>query len=553
MLAKRRSGVDNRVMFIKKLIALVFLFAALCSFAAQKKEIVVVAVEKSPDSVKLAKAYCDARGIPQSRILLLDIEEQVNISRENYNDKIARPIFDFLRSEKLIDVSGSPEKFQDALVTAVRLDHLVLCRPLPYRISATPLPDGEKLPPINDSASVDSELTLLLRGNYELKGISRNPNFGGDVKQGSHKFFSLLSVARLDGVSFEAAHNLYKTALAAERDGLRGTAVVDMGFKFKEGEAWLERAGKIVERMGFETSWEKTARLRSFRDRHDAPAFYFGWYASSAYAYFADKDFNFAPGASALHIFSFSASNLRSQTDWIGALAARGASASFGTINEPFLSGFYRPDVYAALLARGFDTGEAALCSMPTLSWKGAFLGDPLFMPFTVSLDEQIKRIDEGNVDALSQYSVIRKMNLLNFGEGADVALAFGQKYVGKLGEDFALNWKLSQCHQAAGRNEDAIKFAKVALVGAKKNFANYGLAFEILQYLDSQNLKDETVAEYMYLVDSQWKGRNRYLKDVLPALLKDVRFPDDAKSRYEARNLELNPPPKPKEEPAKN
>ena len=533
-------------------LAAFFVLPFLCALAAAApKNVLVLANRNSADSMRLARDYCLARSIPEDFILAVETPDAADISRPDYDAKIARPLFDFAIQKGLVRTAGGEKAFGKALVLSTDIDYVVLCSNIPIRIRETPKPAGQKLPQAGmDIASVDSELAMLLRGGYELKGFVKNPSYGPDAVPGAYKALSLVAVARLDGPDYDSARNLYMQAAAAERDGLRGRAYIDKSLKYPAGDKWLDNAGKILSKLGYDVSEEPTPRLMSFTDRMDALAFYFGWYSSAAWGYFSDPAFRMAPGASALHIYSYSARALRyppARGFWTPSLVETGAAAAFGNVDEPYLSGTHRPDVYCALLARGFEAGEAALCSIPVLSWKGIFLGDPLYRPFKVSLEEQLARIDRGVTDALSQYSVVRKMNLLDSSEGREAARAFGLRYLEALPENWALKWKLSRYFQDAGDDEKAISFARGALDGAKGSFSNYGLAFEILRYMDSKGLSAETVPEYEYLLDSAWEGHDKYLKDVLPKLLGRVKFPDAAKARYEAGNLKLNPPSEPK------
>lgn len=216
----------------------------------------------------------------------------------------------------------------------------------------------------------------------------------------------------------------------------------------------------------------------------DAPAFYFGWYTFRPCGYFAEKGFSFPRGASALHIYSFSASDMLNAANWTPAFVSKGAAAVFGNVYEPYLGGTHHPHVYALALARGMSSGEAATAAMPFLSWQGVFVGDPLFKPFKTGLDAQMRAIDSGSADALSQYSVIRAMNRIAREKGAAAAFDFGSKYVGKF-PDGALLWKLSQTAAAEGNSAESVRLASDALGrDLYSEASNRGLAMEICRYL---------------------------------------------------------------------
>jgi tetratricopeptide (TPR) repeat protein len=89
------------------------------------------------------------------------------------------------------------------------------------------------------------------------------------------------------------------------------------------------------------------------------------------------------PGAFAYHLHSFSAAALRTTNqNWTGALLARGATVSMGTVHEPYLAG--TPDIgvfTARFMVQEFSFGEAAYASQNVLSWQTTVVGDPLYRP----------------------------------------------------------------------------------------------------------------------------------------------------------------------------
>lgn len=69
---------------------------------------------------------------------------------------------------------------------------------------------------------------------------------------------------------------------------------------------------------------------------------------------FAEEGFRFKPGAIAAHIHSFSASTLRDPVaGWCGPLLERGASATLGTVYEPYLMLTTHPDKFQSRLMKG--------------------------------------------------------------------------------------------------------------------------------------------------------------------------------------------------------
>jgi tetratricopeptide (TPR) repeat protein len=89
------------------------------------------------------------------------------------------------------------------------------------------------------------------------------------------------------------------------------------------------------------------------------------------------------PGAFAYHLQSFSAQTLRSTTHaWCGPLLAKGATATMGCVDEPYLEGTPNVAIFFARWLSGFSFGEAAYAAQETLSWQTTVIGDPLYRPF---------------------------------------------------------------------------------------------------------------------------------------------------------------------------
>ena len=73
-----------------------------------------------------------------------------------------------------------------------------------------------------------------------------------------------------------------------------------------------------------------------------------------------------------------------------GLLVACGVAATVGNVFEPYLQLTHRPDLLLRALVRGHNFGDAAYYALPVLSWQAIALGDPLYRPFRVTLDDQL-------------------------------------------------------------------------------------------------------------------------------------------------------------------
>src|SRR2546422_4372969 len=118
------------------------------------------------------------------------------------------------------------------------------------------------------------------------------------------------------------------------------------------------------------------------------------------------------PGAIAYHLHSFSAATIRSRTaHWVGPLLDKGATATVGSVEEPYLGGTLDvPAFFGRLIALGFSFGEAAYGAMNVLSWQTTVVGDPLYRPFGKDAAELHKEL-LNRKNPLVEWSVLRAIN----------------------------------------------------------------------------------------------------------------------------------------------
>jgi len=124
-------------------------------------------------------------------------------------------------------------------------------------------------------------------------------------------------------------------------------------------------------------------------------ALYYGWYTDKIAGPFTQPDFQFTPGAVAVHIHSFSASTLHDENAGLaGPLLAKGAAATIGNVYEPYLQLTAHLDVLNDRLLHGFTFAESAYMASPVLSWMSVMVGDPLYRPYAawLGLDEKTEK-----------------------------------------------------------------------------------------------------------------------------------------------------------------
>lgn len=389
------------------------------------RRVVILANSRQAESVKLAEFYAEKRGVPRANIVALPLPEEESITWRQFIDQVYQPVQDELHQRGWIEGTASNllDRYGRRRYAFIghHISFLVVCRGVPLRIYNDPTliapapASGRKVAEEfnKNEGAVDAELSLLAMGNYEITGLAGNPLF---AQQGLLTLEAALvvKVSRLDGPDWADARRLVESALTAERQGVMGRYYIDLqGGPSPEGDQWLESAGTQLAGLGFDGDTEKTGATLGPAARFDAPVFYFGWYRGDLAGPMATQNFAFPPGAVAMHIHSYSASTLRSATQaWCGPLVARGVAATVGNVFEPYLGFTHRPNLLLRALAQGKNFGDAVYFSLPALSWQAVAIGDPLYRPFKVSLEEQEKM--SGSLPrSLAPYVVMRRANLL--------------------------------------------------------------------------------------------------------------------------------------------
>lgn len=378
---------------------------------------------RQPESVALGEFYAGQRGIPSANLIALPLPGEETITWRAFIDQVWQPLQDRLLVHEWLE--GVAGESLDTLgrrrvsVLGHRLAYLVVCRGVPLRIWHDPLLAGAPAqaarvpePFRTNQGAVDSELSLLAAGAYDINSLAPNPLFGRD-RPADLNGELIIKVARLDGPTFADARRLVTSALAGEQEGLAGRYYVDLKGPHGDGDRWLEAAQQRLDELGFDGDAESTSATFGPAARFDAPVFYFGWYAGSLNGPFVREGFAFPPGAIALHIHSSSATTLHSAGEgWAGPLVARGVAATVGNVFEPYLQFTHRPDILLRQLADGATLGDAAYAALPALSWQAILLGDPLYRPFAVPLEEQLQKLAQLS-PALAPHVAIRESRRL--------------------------------------------------------------------------------------------------------------------------------------------
>jgi uncharacterized protein (TIGR03790 family) len=395
-------------------------FVTIPAQALEPNEILIIANSDVPASVRIARYYSAKRNVPQDNLLALPLGNTLSdtISRANYEKSLAEPIRNKLSDPNFADkirclltTYGVPIKvtgrgrlknYEDKLPELERLienekTKLERLKLFSTANSAKQIKETKirldrqqsEVKWINGketNASVDSELSMVQFGNYELYQWQPNPLKG--LSDWDHK---TLMVSRLDGPSESIAIGLIDKAVAAEHTGLNGVVYIDARgiadeknpYAYGHYDQSLRDLAIVVKlRTNLPVKEENTPRLF---EPNECPrtAIYCGWYSLEKYI----DAFEFVDGAVGFHISSYEAIDLRDpdSTQWCPSMLKHGITATIGAVAEPYLTAFPEPNVFFAELINGSCLAEAYYRTNPFNSWQLVLIGDPLYKPFKKS------------------------------------------------------------------------------------------------------------------------------------------------------------------------
>ena len=414
--------------------ALFCLFLGLFSFSAgsvsaalEADEVLVIANSWADDSVSLAKYYMKKRGVPKKNLLKIKADQKEIYTREGYNKRIAATVKEYIERRELKNelrairclllIYGVPLKVASTKLTkaeeeqqkilqeqqkSLREKHKALAKDDPQKkVLAAKLKEVSKaLKPFSwarELASLDSELALVLAGEYELQGWQANPSYLGYRGKKIENMPDIsLMVARLDGPTPELVRRIIDDSLAAEAKGLSGTAFFDArwprpgpekakklkGYGFYDNSLYL--AADLVKKDGrLKVVVNDKPELFQPGDCPNA-ALYCGWYRLAHYL----DAFDWQPGAIAYHMASSELGTLRNKKSevWGKRMLEDGAAVVIGPVAEPYIQAFPPPVLFFSLLLDGrFTLAEAYALSVPWRSWRMVLVGDPLYRPKFIS------------------------------------------------------------------------------------------------------------------------------------------------------------------------
>lgn len=353
-------------------------------------EVAIVFNAQDPGSQELAVEYARLRNIPATNLVPLDLPMESTISRAQYNTLIKEPLIKTFDRE--VWWSRRPDPSGSMIPVRTKIRVLVLMRGVPFRINPQPGkegPDGKPIPPAQgkqNEASVDSELVYLGLENYDLDGPLNNPYFQKELPINDPSLTPLIFTCRIDGASYETCKRIIEDSLAVEKTSLWGFCYLDKALKgenYTLGDDWMNSIARLNRKVGIPTILERTRDTYPTNYPMNEAALYYGWYATHANGPLLNPDFRFKKGAVAIHLHSFSASQLQNPNRyWVGPILEKGAAATVGNVWEPYLAGTHYFDILHDRLLAGYSLVEAAHMAMPVHSWQSVVIGDPLYRPF---------------------------------------------------------------------------------------------------------------------------------------------------------------------------
>jgi uncharacterized protein (TIGR03790 family) len=412
-----------------RLAAVAALFLASPAFPLEPRDVFLVVNKNVPASQQVADHYLAKRGVPKENVVVLDLPAGEDISRDDFDKKLAAPLQQALRSRQdkvkvLLTVYGVPlrvgvrtpsaldkmdlEKLkpdldaankrvadlqaklkekQDAAVQKELLDALKQQAELTERQMT--------LNHQESTAAVDSELMLLwLHPNYPVARWQLNPLHREFPAERRKSLPPILMTCRIDGPSPEIAKGLVDQAIEVEAKGLKGKVYVDArgikfdvnnpsengGYGFGGYDESMREMAALLKKGGMDVVLDDKEPLFPVGSCPDC-ALYCGWYSLATYV----DCCTFARGAIAWHLASAEANSLRDPKTnvWCKRLLDKGVAATLGPVAEPYTVGFPKPAEFFGLLATGqYTLVESYAQTAYFASWMTVLVGDPLYKPF---------------------------------------------------------------------------------------------------------------------------------------------------------------------------
>jgi uncharacterized protein (TIGR03790 family) len=381
------------------------LILAFAAPALEPADVFVISNKNEPASKEVAEHYLAKRKLPAANHVVLDLPTTEDITRVDYDAKLAGPLREALKDRKdkvkvLLTVYGVPLRVGAQQSTDAEKAELEKLKP--ELDAANKANDKKKVDELTERrralshemsvACVDSELMLLWWPPYETSRWVVNPLYWQVSAAERAKSPPVLLTARLDGQSPAVAKRLVDDAVAVEEaGGLKGKVYFDArGIAFdpkKAGDATgvggydasFREAGALLKASGVDVTVDDKEPLFPPNSCKEA-ALYAGWYSAGTYV----PSCEFVKGAVAWHLASYEAVSLRKDAViWCPSLLKAGVAATMGPVSEPFTVGFPKAEEFFGFLATGkYTLAECHARTQLLTSWQTVLVGDPLYNPF---------------------------------------------------------------------------------------------------------------------------------------------------------------------------
>ena len=523
-------------------------------------EVVVVFNTEVPESKQIAQYYAMKRQVPTNQVFGFALPTGEDMTRRDFEIQLQLPLAKAIkanylwhfRTDLLPPTNGQPERLLWKIDEST-IRYVALCYGVPVRIAPDPTYQEEGSDKVRpemrrNEAAVDSELALLplINEKVPLNGPVRNPFYGVTNGIQLHPTSGILMVTRLDGPNAKVAHDLVDKAMEAEKDGLWGRTYFDLRNTkdpaYKPGDDWIRNASEICRRLGFETVVDEHPETFPAGFPMSHIGIYIGWYDANACGPFAQPQVEFMPGAFAYHLHSYSAHPFRSTTQaWVGPLLAKGATATMGCVDEPYLAGTPDMTVFVArFVYGGMSFGEAAYACQPALSWQTTVVGDPLYRPFGKNPDVLKDELLARNSKLVEWYY----LRLLNVNLAAGKPISEGVSVLEQFENttnSAVLTEKLGDLYSAQGKPSSAAHAYQQALALHPSPQQRIRLQLALAEKLVSSDQPKDAYATYQEFLseNSDYPDKLRIYREMLPLARKLGK-----KSDVETFQAALAPPP---------
>ena len=407
---------------MRSVLGLACSFLASPALALEPADVWLIVNKNVAESRQVADHYIVKRGVPKGNVVVLDLPKVEDITRLDYDAKLAGPLREALRTHKekvkvLLTTYGVPLRVGQVPPTAEEKKEIDKLRPeiaaatkklaelrkkkdVDKKDVTTALNDLERvrereyqLAHGETQASVDSELMLLWWPKYDLMRWVPNPlNF--QATDGYRKRNPpVVMTSRLDGPTPAIAKRLVDDAVAAEAKGLAGNVVIDargipfdakgkgdLGFGYGGYDESFRETAKLLESAGMKVTLDQKNEVLPPRQREGRCSLrrlVLTRHVRGLLRLCSRRDRLASREFRVQHVAR------PGRAVWCPNLLKHGVCATLGPVSEPYTVGFPKPAEFFGFLATGeYTLVECYARTVQMCSWMTVLVGDPLYNPF---------------------------------------------------------------------------------------------------------------------------------------------------------------------------